>query len=180
LNPVYLCRCHKCTNNRSQSRRCKRNKTCIKSTYEIQYTLQQEIQYTLQQEICQDLDIMRKYTGNNKKQQVKLMRQLVNLHIHLQLIMISPVITIKLYSNASNYYTLFVHYENKYVIWNNYIQENKYPHKMFVKLTNAFLKTCRYVNFWLTNLSILSLPGENYSQNSSDALKVISYTCSLQ
>ena len=100
MNPVYLCRCHKCTNNRSQSRRCKRNKTCIKSTYEIQYTLQQEI--------CQDLDIMRKYTGNNKKQQVKLMRQLVNLHIHLQLIMISPVITIKLYSNASYYYTLCI------------------------------------------------------------------------
>ena len=46
-----------------------------------------------------------------KKKQVKLMRQLVNLHIHLQLIMISPVITIKLYSNASDYYTLFVHYE---------------------------------------------------------------------
>jgi hypothetical protein len=108
LNPVYLCRCLKCTNNRSQSRRCKRNKTCIKSTYEIQYTLQQEIQYTLQQEICQDLDIMRKYTGNNKKQQVKLMRQLVNLHIHLQLIMISPVIIIKLYSNASYYYTLCI------------------------------------------------------------------------
>jgi len=68
LNPLDLCRCHKCTNNRSQSRRCKKNKTCIKSTYEIQYTLQQEI--------CQDLDIMRKYTGNKKKQ-VKLMRQLV-------------------------------------------------------------------------------------------------------